>query len=112
MESKSNFGSFYKVVVFSGKKKDLGKTIFHDKANVKGYDDIRLGKLTIPNITVVINIKDDAGKELLRIREKNASGYSNLIISMHTEESGGMLAFNTIRNSKSKDYEKGSIEII
>jgi hypothetical protein len=30
---------------------------------------------------------------------------------MNTEESGGMVAFNTIRNLKSKDYEKGNIEI-
>jgi hypothetical protein len=49
--------------------------------------------------------------ELLRIREKNDSGYSDLILSMNTEESGGMVAFNTIRNSKSKDCKKRNIEI-
>jgi hypothetical protein len=81
------------------------------KANVKGYDDILLGKVTVPKSTVVIDVTDDAGKELLRIQEKNDSGYSDLILSMNTEESGGMVAFKTIQNSKSKDYEKGNIEI-
>ncbi len=81
------------------------------KANVKGYDDILLGKVTIHKSTVVIDVTNDAGKELLKIREKTDSGYSDLIISMNREESIGMVAFNTIRNSKSKDYKKGNIEI-
>ncbi len=78
---------------------------------MKEYDDILLGKVTVPKSTVVIDVTDDAGKELLRIQEKNDSGYSDLILSMNTEESGGMVAFKTIRNPKSKDYEKRNIEI-
>jgi hypothetical protein len=99
-EPKSNFGLLYKVILFSGKKKDwtAWEEKFLAKANVKGYDDILLGKVMIPKSTVVIDVTDDAGKELLRIREKNDSGYSDLILSMNMEESGGMVAFNTIRN--------------
>jgi hypothetical protein len=81
-EPKSNFGSFYKVILISGKKKDwtAWEEKFLSKANVKGYEDIVLGKVTIPKSTVVIDTKDDTGKELLRIQEKNDSGYLDLII--------------------------------
>jgi transposase InsO family protein len=113
-----------KVIGFSGKKKDwiTWEEKFLSKAKRRGYKDLLLGRTEIPKSTAVLIavVDDDASDEanlirteemalLVKIRELNEQGYSDLILSMDTKENAGKVAFNLVRSSKNEDYEDGNI---
>ena len=112
-DSTYKYETSIRVISFSGKKKDwiAWEEKFLAKSKRRGYKDILLGKVTIPKSTDTLDPAIDSEKDLIEIREKNESGYTDLILSMDTETSSGKVAFNTVRNSKSKDYEDGNIEV-
>jgi hypothetical protein len=102
-----------RVITFSGKKKDwiAWEEKFFAKSKRRGYKDVLLGKITIPKSTENLDPADPDEEKLIAIQELNESGYTDLILSMDTEKSSGKVAFNIVRNSKSKDYEDGNIEV-
>ncbi len=102
-----------RVITFSGKKKDwiAWEEKFLAKSKRRGYKDVLLGKTTIPKSTESLDPNNPAEMKLIEIQELNESGYTDLILSMDTETSSGKVAFNIVRNSKSKDYEDGNIEV-
>jgi hypothetical protein len=55
---------------------------------------------------------DNAAKEVkMNIRELNELAYSDLILSMDTDKSGGKLAFNIVMRSKTREYPDGNAAI-
>ena len=112
-DSTQKYETSIRVITFSGKKKDwiAWEEKFLAKSKRRGYKDILLGKVPIPLSGAYLDPTDATEKVLYEIREKNESGYTDLILSMDTETSSGKVAFNTVRNSKSKDYEDGNIAI-
>ena len=101
-----------KVIQFSGKQKDwaVWEEKFMARAKRKGFKDLLLGKTTIPKTSEVLDEKSDDDKKKIKIRDLNDLGYSELILSFADSDAGN-LAFQYVRNSKSKDYEDGNIEV-
>jgi hypothetical protein len=107
-----------KVIGFSGKKKDwiTWEEKFLSKAKRRGYKDLLLGKVLIPESTTVLTViagasDEDAIKAKVKTRELNEQGYSDLILSMDTKSNAGKVAFNLVRGSKTPDYEDGNIAV-
>ena len=62
--------------------------------------------MEIPKSSEVLDEKDD--KARIKIRDLNDLGYSELILSFADTDAGNV-AFQYVRNSKSKDYEDGHV---
>ena len=98
-----------KVIQFSGKSKDwpVWEEKFLARSKRKGFRDLLLGKVEIPKSTEALDASD---KERSKIRELNDLAYSELILSFADSDAGNV-AFQYVRNSKSKDYEDGNVQV-
>lgn len=96
--STQKYETSIRVITFSGKKKDwiAWEEKFLAKSKHRGYKDILLRKVPIPLSGVYLDPTDATEKVLYKIREKNESGYTDLILAMYTETSSGKVAFNTV----------------
>ena len=101
-----------KVIQFSGKTKDwaIWEEKFLAKAKRMGFKDVLLGKVIIPKSTEILDETVEGDKKKIKIRELNDLGYSELILSFADSEAGNV-AFQYVRNSKSKEYEDGNVEV-
>ena len=101
--------SSIRVILFSGKKAEweTWSEKFQAKAMRRGYQDLLTGKMAIPKSTEVLDEKKEPEK--VKARELNGIGFSDLILSMDTEQPAGLVAFKLVKKSKSKDYEAGNI---
>jgi hypothetical protein len=48
---------------------------------------------------------------MTNIRELNELAYSDLILSMDTDKSGGKVAFNIVKRSKTREYPDGNAAV-
>ena len=110
-----NFETSIRVITFSGKKLDWStwEEKFLAKSKRRGYKELLLGKnkIAIPKSSEILDETKDDDLKKIKIGELNESGYTDLILSMDTETSAGKIAFNIVRNSKTKDYEDGNITV-
>ena len=99
-----------KVIQFSGRAKDwaVWEEKFLARAKRKGFKDLLLGKITIPKSTEILD--ENADKDKIRTRDLNDLGYSELILSFADSDAGNV-AFQYVRNSKSKEYEDGNVKV-
>jgi hypothetical protein len=82
------------------------------KAKRKGYNEVVLGTVPIAGHFDLMADDDDAAKEVkMNIRELNEFAYSDLILSMDTDKSGGKVAFNIVKRSKTREYPDGNAAI-
>ena len=97
-----------RVVLFTGDKRDwvTWEEKFLARAIKKGYKKVLIDSgIGIPKSTDAESTLSDEQK---KIRAWNENAYGDLILSMDTQKSGGRVAFNIVRGTKSKDYEDGN----
>jgi hypothetical protein len=101
--------STIRVILFSGKKGDwlAWEERFLAKAKQKGFKELLLGRVEIPVSDTVIADTPE-GVNTRRIMDLNDRAYSELILSMDIEQSGGKVAFSIIKGSKSTEYVDGN----
>ncbi len=113
-ETRSEYYSSKSVVSYNGKKKDFAawEEKWLAKAKRKGYKEVVLGTVPIADHFDLMADDDDAAKEVkMNIRELNEFAYSNLILSMDTDKSGGKVAFHIVRRSKTREFPDGTVAV-
>ena len=113
-ETRSEYYSSKSVVSYNGKKKDFAawEEKWLAKAKRKGYKEVVLGTVPIADHFDLMADDDDAAKEVkMNIRELNEFAYSDLILSMDTDKSGGKVAFNIVKRSKTREYPDGNAAV-
>jgi hypothetical protein len=97
------------VILFSGKKGDwpAWEERFLVKAKRKGFKELLLGRVEIPVSDTVIADTPE-GVNTRRIMDLNDRVYSELILSMDIEQSGGKVTFSIIEGRKSTEYVDGN----
>ena len=113
-ETRSGYYSSKSVVSYNGKKKDFAtwEEKWLAKAKRKGYKEVVLGTVPIADHFDLMADDDDAAKEVkMNIRELNEFAYSDLILSMDTDKSGGKVAFNIVKRSKTREYPDGNVAV-
>jgi hypothetical protein len=75
--------SLIRVILFTGKKGDWSawEERFLAKARRKGFKDLLLGKVTIPDSTTIIDESTAEGKATKKVVDLNDLAYSKLILS-------------------------------
>jgi hypothetical protein len=99
-----------KVITFSGNPKhwSVWEEKFMARAKRKGFKDLLLGKVDIPKTSDVLNAEEAGDKKKLRIKDLNELAFEELILSVEGDTKYGRVAFQLIKNCKSKDYEDGN----
>jgi hypothetical protein len=99
-----------RVIPFCGKVEEwpIWSERFLAKANRCGFQDLLLGKLSIPNFDEEIDETSEIGKKKSIIIELNEIAYTELILLIDIKASSGKVAFNIIRGCKTKDYPDGN----
>jgi hypothetical protein len=113
-ETRSKYYSSKSVVIYNGKKKDFAawEEKWLVKAKRKGYKEVLLGTVPIADHFDLMADDDNAAKEVkMNIRELNEFAYSDLILSMDTDKSGGKVAFNIVKRSKTREYPDGNAAV-
>jgi hypothetical protein len=97
------------VIPFCGKVEEwpIWSERFLAKAERCGFNDLLLGKLSIPKVDEEIDETSDIGKQKSFIIELNDIAYNELILSIDVKASSVKVAFNIIRGCKTKDYPDG-----
>jgi len=97
-----------KIPIFSGKRKDWDtwSEKFLARAKNKGYKSLLIAAsdpgIPLSTATTMTMAEED-------IAEKNDVGYGKLILAMDTEKSGGKVAFNIVKATKTTQYADGNI---
>lgn len=113
----SEVESSIKVIIFSGKKRDWTswEEKFLSRALQKGYKRMLLGKEKVPRD--FYNNDDEKAndgfggvseEDLEKLRRLNEKAYSDLVLSITTDNADGRVAFNLVRGTKSKEFENGN----
>jgi hypothetical protein len=113
----SEVESSIKVIIFSGKKRDWTswEEKFLSRALQKGYKRMLLGKEKVPkDFYNNDDEKADDGfggvseEDLEKLRRLNEKAYSDLVLSITTDNADGRVAFNLVRGTKSSEFENGN----
>ena len=99
-----------RVIRFSGKEEDwpYWEEKFLSRARRKGFKEILLGKISIKTETEHLALTD-AGqiKDSTEKREKNATAFEELVLSIDTNTTKGRVAFKLVKSCKNSDYPDG-----
>jgi hypothetical protein len=87
----------------------LGRNSAWLRPKRKGYKETIFGTVPIADHFDLMAVNDAAAKEAkMHIHELNKFAYSNLILSMmDMDKSGGKVAFNIVKHSKTREYPDG-----
>jgi gag-polypeptide of LTR copia-type len=102
--------SAIRVIPFYGKNDEwpTWSKKFLAKAKRYGFKKISLGKVIIPKSDEVYDTESEEGKKKMRIADLNELAYTELILSIDDKSSSGKVAFNLVKDCKSKDYVDGN----
>jgi hypothetical protein len=102
-----------RVIPFCGKADEwpIWSEKFLAKAKRCGFNNLLLGKLSIPKEDESLDELSDTGKKISRIIELNEIAYTKLILSIDVKTSNGKIAFNSVKVCKSKYYPDGNASI-
>jgi hypothetical protein len=84
---------YAKVAIFNAKKKDWVplEEKFLSQVTCSGYKHLILGKVLIPDSSVILDKSKATDKPFIKIRELNEITYGNLITAMDITKPGGRL---------------------
>jgi hypothetical protein len=111
----SKYYSSKNIVSYNGKKKDFAawEEKWLAKAKRKGYKEVVFGDVPIADQFDLMEDGDAAAKEVkMNICKLNEFAYSDLILSIiDTDKSGGKVAFNIVKRSKTREYLDGNAAV-
>jgi len=99
-----------KVIAFSGKQDDwkFWEVKFLARARRKGFQEVLLGKTTIPKDDEKFDLTKPDEKAKSKIREKNELAFEELVLSIDTSSGDGRIAFQSVCCCKNDDYKNGN----
>jgi hypothetical protein len=102
-----------RVIPFCGKVDEwpIWSERFLAKSRRFGFNDLLLGKLSIPTADEEIDEESESGKKKSAIIELNEIAYTELILSIDIKTSSGKVALNLIKGCKSKNYPDGNAAV-
>ena len=105
-------GTSIQVIIFDGSKSnwEIWKEQFYAQAVQQGYIRELTGENPIPKKEEEVD-EEKSRDEFEKSKQRNAIGYTDLILSMDTTKKGGKIAFACIKRSKSKEYPEGNIAV-
>jgi hypothetical protein len=115
--TRDQMDSAIQVVLFSGKPKDWLAWMenFLAKARRKGLKEIYLRDPTkkIPTVNELQNLDETkpADKLLIDLAKSNEDAYAEMIMSIDTTTTAGMVAFRIVASTKTTDYPDGNAPI-
>ncbi len=103
-----------KVIPFSGNKRDwpVWSEKFLARGDIKGYRDILLGHIAVPPDDEFAKV-EEAGKRKKAegLRKLNKDAYTDLLLSIRIDTEMGRVAFQIIREAKTKEFSGGDARV-
>jgi len=97
-----------KVITFSGKKVEwpLWSEKFLARANRKGYKNVLVGTVTVPDDHEDISLETDKDKkkQKLELRRLNEEAYEDLVLAVDGKTEVGRAVFSLIKGSKTREF--------